>query len=200
MAGGRKLEFDKAQALEAAMQVFWKKGYLGASLTDLTEGMGINKPSLYATFGNKEALFVQATAHYLETHANPKLEYLYANDKPLRDRLRQYLLAILSGQCDKKNPKGCYISLCIAETAGEEMPAEAQVTITTAATQALQTLTDFFQTDAEAKAQGLAKKAREKALFLVSIMHGTAALSRAGQSQKELTAVIDQALTGLEIE
>ncbi len=76
MAGGRKLEFDKEQALEAAMCVFWKKGFVGASLSDLTEGMGINKPSLYATFGNKEALFIQATQHYLDKYSKPKTELL----------------------------------------------------------------------------------------------------------------------------
>lgn len=199
MAGGRKIEFDKAQALEAAMQVFWKKGFLGASLADLTEGMGINKPSLYAAFGNKESLFVQATAHYLETHAQPKLEYLYADDIPLRERLSNYLLAIVSGQCEKKNPKGCYISLCIAESAGDCMPEKAQQTITAAANQSLQVLTAFFQTDAESIAQGLDREAADNALFLVTLLHGTAAMSRAGKSRKALSSVIEHALTGLEI-
>ena len=61
MAGGRQRSFDKQQALENAMRVFWQKGFIGASLMDLTESMGINKPSMYAAFGNKEQLFIQAT-------------------------------------------------------------------------------------------------------------------------------------------
>ena len=61
MSGGRKIAFDKQHALAAAMHVFWKKGFSGASLADLTTAMGINKPSLYAAFGNKESLFIQ---HY----------------------------------------------------------------------------------------------------------------------------------------
>ena len=60
MTSGRKREFDAEIALEAAMQVFWQKGYTGASLTDLIDSMGINKPSMYRAFGNKEALFVKA--------------------------------------------------------------------------------------------------------------------------------------------
>ena len=61
---GRPREFDPAQALAAALQVFWRRGYEGASISDLTEAMGITRPSLYACFGNKEALFRQALDLY----------------------------------------------------------------------------------------------------------------------------------------
>lgn len=197
MAGGRKLEFDKQQALEAAMHVFWKKGFLGASLADLTEGMGINKPSLYAAFGNKESLFVQATEHYLNTYAKPKNEHLYHTGTPLRERLRNYLLAILSGQCDENNPKGCYVSLCVAEAAGETMPAQAQNTVTRAGNYAQALLTEFLQTDDEAKALQLDQEAESIALFLVTTVNGTAAMARAGKGYAELETVIDRALTGI---
>jgi len=56
VASGRKKSFGENTALNAAMEVFWQKGYVGASLTDLTTRMGINKPSMYSSFGNKEAL------------------------------------------------------------------------------------------------------------------------------------------------
>jgi AcrR family transcriptional regulator len=61
---GRPRAFDAEKALDRAMQVFWRKGYLGTSLSDLTEAMGINRPSLYAAFGNKESLFRKALEHY----------------------------------------------------------------------------------------------------------------------------------------
>lgn len=61
---GRPREFDTEKALDHAMQVFWRKGYLGTSLSDLTEAMGINRPSLYAAFGNKEALFRKVLDRY----------------------------------------------------------------------------------------------------------------------------------------
>src|SRR4029077_7922776 len=61
---GRPRAFDVEKALHRAMQVFWRKGYLGTSLSDLTDAMEINRPSLYAAFGNKESLFRKALEHY----------------------------------------------------------------------------------------------------------------------------------------
>src|SRR5687768_2471443 len=63
---GRPRAFDEQAALEAALGVFWRKGYEGASLSDLTEAMGINRPSLYAAFGNKEALFRRVLERYAQ--------------------------------------------------------------------------------------------------------------------------------------
>src|ERR1700682_4594839 len=66
LALGPPRAFDAEKALDRAMQVFWRKGYLGTSLSDLTDAMGIERPSLYATFGNKESLFRKALDRYFE--------------------------------------------------------------------------------------------------------------------------------------
>ena len=68
MAIGRPRAFDMDQALERALDVFWRKGYEGASICDLTAAMGINPPSLYAAFGNKEGLFCKALDRYAAMH------------------------------------------------------------------------------------------------------------------------------------
>lgn len=64
---GRPRTFDADAALEAALAIFWKKGYEGASLPALTQAMGMQRPSVYAIFGNKEALFRRALDHYSNT-------------------------------------------------------------------------------------------------------------------------------------
>ena len=69
---GRQREFDPDEALAAALRVFWTKGYESASLSDLTDAMGITRPSLYAAFGNKESLFRQA----LDLCEQEKLAYV----------------------------------------------------------------------------------------------------------------------------
>ncbi len=63
---GRPRSFETDKALDRALQVFWRKGYEGASLSDLTKAMGINRPSLYAAFGDKEALFRKALDRYTD--------------------------------------------------------------------------------------------------------------------------------------
>ena len=65
---GRHREFDVEKALDAALGVFWRKGYEGASYADLTEATGVERPALYSAFGNKEALFRRALDRYYERY------------------------------------------------------------------------------------------------------------------------------------
>lgn len=102
---GRPREFDPETALSAALQVFWRRGYEGASLTELTEAMGITKPSLYACFGNKEALFRKA----LDLYERDKLCYVRSaleapTARGVAERLLRGALAIQTGTQD---PRAC---------------------------------------------------------------------------------------------
>jgi AcrR family transcriptional regulator len=102
---GRPREFDVDLALAAALRVFWSKGYEGASLSDLTEAMGITRPSLYAAFGNKEALFRQA----LDLYEREKLAYIgQALDAPTAKGVAQRLLQGAIETCaTDSEPRGC---------------------------------------------------------------------------------------------
>ena len=79
----RTRDFDLDAAIDSALQQFWKKGYEGTSLTDLTEAMGINRPSLYAAFGNKEGLFRRVLERYI---ANTGQQLQAALSAPTRPR------------------------------------------------------------------------------------------------------------------
>lgn len=102
---GRPREFCTDQALASALRVFWSKGYEGASMTDLTEAMGITKPSLYAAFGNKEALFHKA----LDLYEAEKLAYLRdALDQPTARGVAENLLrGALEVMTSQSEPRGC---------------------------------------------------------------------------------------------
>jgi AcrR family transcriptional regulator len=104
-ARGRPREFCVEEALAAALRVFWSKGYEGASMSDLTEAMGITRPSLYAAFGNKEALFKKA----LDLYERDKLAYVGAAlEAPTARAVAERLLhGALDMQTTGSDPKGC---------------------------------------------------------------------------------------------
>jgi AcrR family transcriptional regulator len=120
---GRPREFCVDTALAAALRVFWTKGYEGASLTDLTEAMGITRPSLYAAFGNKEALFRKA----LDLYERDKLAYVSnALEAPTARGVAERMLG---GALDLQlgsDPKGCLgvISSVACGTEAQSIKAE----------------------------------------------------------------------------
>jgi AcrR family transcriptional regulator len=121
---GRPREFSTDDALTAALRVFWSKGYEGASMTDLTEAMGITRPSLYAAFGNKESLFRQA----LDLYEREKLAYVSAAlEAPTARGVAERLLrGALELQISGEDPRGCLgvISSVACGTEAEGIKAE----------------------------------------------------------------------------
>src|SRR5258708_5550554 len=102
---GRPRGFAEDTALEAAMRVFWEKGYEGATLGDLTDAMGINRSSLYASFGDKETLFQLAIARYADGPA------AYLRKALQLPTVRAVVAALLHGALelltDPTSPRGC---------------------------------------------------------------------------------------------
>lgn len=107
MGMGRPREFDADVALDQAMEVFWRHGYEGATIAQLTEAMGINPPSLYACFGNKEGLLKAALNRYT------KLRGVWMDGvvaaPTARDVAERMLMGIAEKQTDPANPPGCLL-------------------------------------------------------------------------------------------
>jgi AcrR family transcriptional regulator len=120
MPSGRVRQFDADEALDRALEVFWTRGYEGATLPELTKAMGINRPSLYAAFGNKEQLFHKALDRY---QTGPQS---FVNEALKKPRARAVAEAIFSGfvrmQRDRSSPPGCMI-VSGALACGEETEA-----------------------------------------------------------------------------
>ena len=105
MAMGRPREFDVDKALDLALQVFWRKGYEGASMADLTQTMGITKPSLYSAFGNKEELFRKALDRYVD---GPGGYVKIGLEKPTARAVVEHLLYnAADAVTDPHYPPGC---------------------------------------------------------------------------------------------
>jgi AcrR family transcriptional regulator len=109
MAAGRPRTFCTTKALDAAMQVFWRKGYEGASMVDLTTAIGINSPSLYAAFGNKEGLFKAVLRRYDERRQEFMDSILAA--PTAEETARRFLHGVADFAADTggKMPPGCLL-------------------------------------------------------------------------------------------
>ncbi|WP_323748094.1 TetR/AcrR family transcriptional regulator [Catenulispora rubra] len=102
---GRPRGFEEDEVLDRAIRVFWEHGYEGASMSDLTAAMGINKPSLYAVFGSKEELFRRAVVRYRDTY----VAYAPATlDEPTAyGVVERYLRAAVNALTGGDHPPGC---------------------------------------------------------------------------------------------
>jgi AcrR family transcriptional regulator len=101
---GRPREFDLDAALDQAMQVFWRNGYEGASMTDLTAAMGICSPSIYAAFGNKHGLFKAVLDHYDKTRAGFLRDVLAA--PTAREAAARFLMGVAERSTNPSHPPG----------------------------------------------------------------------------------------------
>ncbi len=186
---GRPRAFDPEEALDKAMRLFWTKGYEGTSLTDLTEAMGINRPSLYAAFGNKEELFRKAFARYGE---GPAACGATARSLPTA---RAAVEALLYGAADTlacpEHP-GC-LSV-VAALAGGEESACIQQELCATRNAALCAWRDRF---ARAQAEGELPPdptADDLARYVMTVLNGMTVQARSGATREDLRRVVALAL------
>jgi len=187
---GRHREFDVEKALDAALCVFWRKGYEGASYADLTEATGVERPALYSAFGNKEALFRSALARYYEHY----LDYvpLALELATSRDVVAHILYRAAELQTRYPDRLGC-LGINGALAASDDAEPIRQTLIDARAGAELQ----LRQRLERAKAEGdLPEKARPDALaaFVMAVAHGMAVQAKSGFSREMLEAVAEQAL------
>ncbi|MFY9351207.1 MAG: TetR/AcrR family transcriptional regulator [Sphingobium sp.] len=187
---GRPREFDPEEALSAALQVFWEKGYEGASLAELTDAMGITKPSLYACFGNKESLFHKA----LDLYERDKLCYMRsALDAPTARGVAERLLrGTLDIQTAGNDPRACLgvISMVACTTQAESIKAD----VLSRQASSHQALIERF---ARAKAEGdLPASVEPMALarYLSAVMQGMGVQASGGATRAQLEQLVETTL------
>jgi AcrR family transcriptional regulator len=187
---GRPREFDVDEALDHALRVFWQKGYEGTTLADLTEAMGINRPSLYAAFGCKEALFRKAVDRYAE---GPAAYVREALKEPTARAVAERLLGgVIDVVTDRRNPRGCFLvqgALACGETAESvrrELAAR-RLVAEVAVCKRFQRAVADGDLPADADPADLAR-------YLVTVMRGVAVQAAGGASRAELRRVAALAL------
>lgn len=110
-------QFDKQAALDQALQTFWSHGYEATSMQDLVDCMGVNRGSLYATFGDKRALFIAALRAY-DQHRQQVLAEFEARFPP-REAIRKVFLAF-TGSIEESGSRGCFLTNTALELAAHD--------------------------------------------------------------------------------
>jgi AcrR family transcriptional regulator len=187
---GRPRSFDTDRALDRALAIFWRNGYEGASLPALTKAMGINRPSLYAAFGNKEALFRKALERYERGPAS------YAHKALKQQTARKVVEALLDGVVAlltrPQNPGGCLMvqgALACGENGSRvrQELASLRAAGVAAIRRRFQRAIDEGDLPPNADASVLAR-------FVATVTHGLAVQAASGASRKEMLRVKDMFL------
>jgi AcrR family transcriptional regulator len=188
-ARGRPRSFDREEALEQAMEVFWNKGFEGASISDLTAAMGINPPSLYAAFGDKEKLFLEALDRY---NARRGEICPYGNEVTARGAVEKLLLYMADELTSSAHPRGCMMMMAAATSASASSELQAVLAQKRAAGRAslkariergIREGDVLHGTDAGALAD-----------FYSTIITGMSMLARDGTARKRLLATVENAM------
>lgn len=193
MVRGRPRKTDPDCALASAMKVFWTKGFEGTSLTDLVEATGMAKPSLYATFGDKEAIYTKALNRYMEGVGDEILDALSRDDRPIQTVMRRYLVDVADRATDTSGPCGCFVVNSIVDA--ENLPHQTRQLMDLAKEKRAAILSKAFDV---AKARGDLPPSTSSAALADYFWGQTLAIAlmaRSGEDRQTIGQFIDLSLT-----
>jgi AcrR family transcriptional regulator len=192
---GRPRSFDRDEALRLAMQVFWSKGYEGTTMADLTAAIGVKAPSLYAAFGDKNALFREAVDFYSSTTAVGPMNALLQG-RTVREDLSEMLHTSVALYADPANGKGCMVVTSAINCAPENAAHTDELALRrqnkrAALEQRFRQAQQQQELRADADIVGLAD-------FYTAVLHGLSLSARDGVSGERLSNTIGHAMQALE--
>jgi AcrR family transcriptional regulator len=189
---GRPRSFDRADALERALMVFWEHGYDATSIAMLTRSMGIGAPSLYAAFGDKRALFDDALDSYAKTYGAFILQTLQdeTGARAAVERLLREAAAVFS---DKGHPPGCLVISAATNCSPRSAPVQRR--LRSFRSQTVRALEQKMRSARLAGELPLDVDAHALALFYSSVLQGMSAQARDGASRHELLDIASTALS-----
>lgn len=186
---GRPKEFDPNEALDAAIDLFWSRGFEGCSMSQLVGEMAINRQSVYDTFGDKRGLFVEALAKYMDRVGQEIGATLTQGASPL-GRVRSFLRRI-ADRTTSGDGRGCLLTNAIVEIG----PHDAEIREMIAARMRLleDRLAQTLREAVAAKELSASANPRQLARLLLAVMQGSIVLSKA-----RMTASVNDALKAAE--
>jgi len=190
---GRPRSFDTERALDRALEVFWRNGYQGSSLSELTVAMGISKPSLYAAYGDKESLYLKALERYAllgAAQANSVLE----GERDARRAVEAFLRVTAAALTDPARPGGCFVVNGSADCGTSATPAGVESALRSAMCQGEERLKSRLR---KAQIDGQLPTdttVAALALFFNSLVVGMGVMAKNGAKRAQLEMLIDTAM------
>ncbi len=185
---GRPRAFDRDAALDAAMQVFWERGFEGASISELTEAMGVNPPSLYAAFGDKETLFLATIERYAATRSDQMCPDFATAREAVESYLR-FKVDILTGA---GHPRGCM--LMVGFFTAVNASAKLQRVLEEKRAAAREHMKERIKRGIRDGDVPAGTDAEELADFYLAVIAGMAQQARDGAPASTLRATVDRAM------
>jgi TetR/AcrR family transcriptional repressor of nem operon len=187
--------FKEEEVLTKAMMIFWKKGYHDTSIQDLVDNLGINRASLYDTFGGKKKLFDSAFESYRKS-GNEGLKELLNSRNSVKETLSMIFRKVIEGDVADPDNKGCLV----ANTTTELLPhdSELQLVITRHREDVEQIFYDFMFTAVQKGKISGEKDLKTMASLLYTLLTGLRVTGKTRPSQKESLASVDAVLSLLD--
>lgn len=188
----RHKEFDRDQALQKAMEVFWARGYEAASIENLVGHMGINRQSLYDTFGDKHALYLEALDRYREVECRKLFDLLERCDSVKR-ALRQLFTGVIERSLGSGDRRGCFMGNAMSELAGRCKKTAAKTGSNMAAVEEA-----FYRALLRGKREGELKRVQQPravARFLFCSLQGVLLAAKAAPDRETLEDVVNVTLS-----
>lgn len=191
----RKKEFDETEVLDKALDLFWKKGYSATSIQDLVDTMGINRASIYDTWGDKHNLYVESLKRYRQKSSSWFLNQI-RNEQSALQIIRNFIFATIKQGINDTDKKGCFLvnsstELCNIDTTVSDIVTENRKTMESV----LNELIKEGQQNGE-----IAMKHSSESLsrFLFNTISGLRVLAKGNISEKELNEIVDVTLSALD--
>lgn len=194
---GRPRAFNRVAALAKATHLFWEKGFNATSMSDLTQALEIGSPSLYAAFGSKEALYVEALEYYRDTYGGFVWDRFFSASTA-RESIKRFLMdsaAALSG-CVLDSPRGCMVTL---SSVGSEGYPELGELVRSGRADTLHRLKERLSRAIEEGEVPQSVDVHSLARFVQAVQNGMAVLSKDGASRIDLEAVAEAAMLACDV-
>ncbi len=189
---GRQRTFEKDDVLKTVMCVFWRNGYAGTSLADLTQATGLTKPSLYLAYGNKQEMFKASLERYLRMESEAIGESLTAQNKSLKERIGDFLKASAKSATQSGRPNGCFILAASTEAHSNAMPEGIRELIDDINSTALNMLIDCIVKDPTSSINKTS--ARKHAQHILVLQSGVMQMALRGMDYAALEETIETAM------